>query len=120
MLVEKTHLQIEDGLAYDAEPEMSRLNDSRVDWADWNLIDTFTLDLFENVSALGFGRIYFYFSVFERFEKRMKIRGISLVKEKPSFVESTFEFYSKAVGDFPFIPASGGKGFGDGNCLVAA
>ena len=120
MLIEKPHFKIENRLADNAEPEMPRLNDSSVNRSNGNLVNAFAFNLFENIFVWFVCGLVFYFSVFERFEKRMKIRGVILMQKQSAFVESALEFYSESVGDFTFVPACRRKSFSDGNGLVAA
>src|SRR5256885_1042208 len=56
MRVEHPELQIEDRLACNAEEEVSRLNDARMNGADRHLKNTFTFDFPEFMPGTGKGR----------------------------------------------------------------
>ena len=64
MFVEKSHFKVENGFTYNAESEVPRFYYACMDWSDWNLVNAFALDLFENVFILVVSSLVFRFCSF--------------------------------------------------------
>ena len=82
----KPRFEIDYGFTFDAEPEVTGLNDSRVHGPDSYLVDTFTFDLPEGIRSAAINKSASNNAILQ---ERVIIVGPELMQREPSQVGVT-------------------------------